>query len=114
VNGSKAGSLDRSTLVNGVSSDVDDTSEGSGTDGDHDGVTGVDNLLTTGKSLGTCYCRSVFIQAIKFDELHTVHGNTSDNILSQVLGNLQNQFVTVLVGGKGVENGGELLSVEFL
>jgi peptide chain release factor 1 len=46
-------SLDGATLVNGVTSDVDDTAQGAGTDGDLDGGTSVVSGNTTGQTLGT-------------------------------------------------------------
>lgn len=45
---------------------------------------------------------------------HTVHSNTTDNVLSQVLGNLQDQLLAVLVGVEGIENRRQLFRVEFL
>lgn len=53
VNGSELGGLDGTTLVNGVTSDVDDTAESGGTDGDGDGSTSVLGGDTTGETLGT-------------------------------------------------------------
>jgi hypothetical protein len=35
-----------------------------------------------------------------------------DDVLTQVLGNLEDELVAVDLGGHGIENGGELLSVE--
>lgn len=45
---------------------------------------------------------------------HTVHGNTTNNVLSQVLRDLQHQLLAVLIGVQGIENGRQLLSIEFL
>ena len=59
--------LDGTTLVNGLTNDVHDTTEGTSTDGNLDGGTGVDDLLATNETLGT------------------VHGNAADDILTQVL-----------------------------
>lgn len=59
--------LDRAALVNWVTSDVHDTAEGTGTDGNHDRVASVGGLGATDKTLGT------------------VHSNASHNILAQVL-----------------------------
>ena len=53
VDGGKTGSLDGTTLVNGVTSDVHDTAESAGTDGNHDGVAGIGHGNTAGKTLGT-------------------------------------------------------------
>lgn len=53
MNGSELGGLDGTTLVNGVTSDVDDTAESGGTDGDGDGGTSVLGEDTTGETLST-------------------------------------------------------------
>jgi hypothetical protein len=53
VNGGELGGLDGTTLVNGVTSDVNDTAQGGGTDGDSDGSTSVVGSDTTGETLGT-------------------------------------------------------------
>lgn len=53
VDGGELGGLDGTTLVDGVTSDVDDTAKGGGTDGDGDGGTSVLGSDTTGKTLGT-------------------------------------------------------------
>lgn len=45
--------LDGATLVDGVTSDVDDTSQSGRADGDGDGSAGVASLGATGKTLGT-------------------------------------------------------------
>ena len=47
------GGLDGATLVNGVTSDVDDTAKGTRADGDGDGSAGVTGSSTTGKTLST-------------------------------------------------------------
>jgi hypothetical protein len=44
----------------------------------------------------------------------TVHGNATNDVLTQVLGNLQHKLLSILLGVKGVENGGEFLGVKFL
>lgn len=46
--------LDGATLVNGVTSDVDDTAQGARTDGDGDGSASVTGGSTTGQTLSTC------------------------------------------------------------
>lgn len=53
VNRGVLGSLDGATLVNGVTSDVHDTAQSSGTDRDHDGVASIDTGATTDKTFGT-------------------------------------------------------------
>ena len=45
--------LDGPTLVNGVTSDVDDTAQGGRADGDLDGGASVGGGSTTGQTLGT-------------------------------------------------------------
>ena len=112
VNGGELGALDGTTLVNGVTSDVHDATETAGTDGDHDGGTGVDDLAATDETLST------------------VHGNATDDVLTQMLlelvrqrrvaggqcgeayGDLENELLATVLGGNGVENGGQLLTVE--
>lgn len=54
VNGTELVGLDGTTLVNGVTSDVDDTAESTRADGDGDGSTGVTGGSTTGQTLSTC------------------------------------------------------------
>ena len=54
VNWGELGSLNWSTLVNWVTSDVHDTTEGTWTDGNHNWVSGVDNLTTTDETFSTC------------------------------------------------------------
>lgn len=53
MNGVELGGLDGTTLVNGVTSDVDDTAQGAGTDRDLDGGTSVVGSNTTGQTLST-------------------------------------------------------------
>ena len=54
VDGEELVGLDGSTLVDGVTSDVHDTSQGSRADGDGDGSAGVGSLGATDETLGTC------------------------------------------------------------
>ena len=65
---------DGAPLVNWVTNNVDNSTEGLGTDGDHDGGTSVEDLLATDKTLST------------------VHSNGTDSVLSQVLGNLEHKL----------------------
>jgi hypothetical protein len=53
VNGEELGGLDGTTLVNGVTSDVQDTAKSAGADGNLDGGTGVTGDSTTHETLGT-------------------------------------------------------------
>jgi hypothetical protein len=67
VNGSLLGVLYGTAVVDGVTSDVQDTTESSLADRDLDGAASVDGLGTTDETLGT------------------VHGNASHDALSQML-----------------------------
>lgn len=53
VDGRELGGLDGTALINGITSDVHDTTKGAVADGDLDGRTGVDGLRATDKTLGT-------------------------------------------------------------
>ena len=64
---------DGTPLVNGITDHVDDTAEGLGTHGDHDGRTGVVNHLSTDQTLST------------------VHGDGTHGVLSEMLGNLERE-----------------------
>jgi peptide chain release factor 1 len=94
VNGEVLISLDRTTLVDGVASDVHDTAKSSGTDGDGDGSASV---LSLGASDET---------------LSTVHGNASDDVLTQMLGNLQDELLAIVLSLERVQNSRELGGVE--
>ena len=91
-------SVNRSTLVNGVTSDIDDTAERTVTDRNRDRSTSVTDLLATDKTIST------------------VHGNAADSVLTNLLGDLKNEAVTqrVLTAKhlEGVVNGREALGVE--
>jgi hypothetical protein len=54
VNGQELVGLDRSSLVNGVTSDVQDTTKSGRADGDGNGSTSVRGLGATDETLGTC------------------------------------------------------------
>ena len=54
VNGGKLGALDGTTLVNGVTSDVHDTTESAGADGNENGGASVSSPGATDETLGTC------------------------------------------------------------
>lgn len=53
MDGSHLNTLDRATFINGVTSDVHNTAEGSRANGDLDGVAGIKNLTATDKTFGT-------------------------------------------------------------
>jgi hypothetical protein len=54
VDGGELVALDGTALVDGVTSDVHDTSKGAVTDGNGDGSASVGSLVSTNKTLGTC------------------------------------------------------------
>lgn len=104
VNGKLLVGLDGATLVNGVTSDVDDTAQSRGADGNGDGGTGVGGLGATDETLSTW--KSVSLSAENFFQaiVLTVHGNATDDILTQVLllkcvrcGTLRQYFFSVSV-----------------
>ena len=112
MDGEELGGLDGTTLVNRITSDVDDTAQGAGTDGNLDGSASVVSGSTTGQTLGT-YEASVNARLFRGRKLvkHaevgsplwgngtntvaqqrkmmkgklTVHSNCTDNILTQML-----------------------------
>merc|ERR1712141_970685 len=78
--------LNGTPLVNRVSDHIDDPSQSLGADRDHDGVSSVVDNLATDETLGT------------------VHGNGSDGVLSQVLGNLQDELGCPVLDLESVED----------
>lgn len=75
VNGSVFSSVNGTSLVDRLSNNVDDSAEGLGADGHHDGVAGVIDFLATDES----FCG--------------VQGNRAHVVATQMLGDLQNQAV---------------------
>lgn len=53
VDRSQLGGLDGTTLIDRVTGDVHDTAESAGTDGDSDGVAGIEGFGTTSETFGT-------------------------------------------------------------
>lgn len=95
MNGRLLDTLDRSPLVNGLANDVDDTTEAAGADVNLNGSTGVEDLLATDETLGT------------------VHGNGTDRVLTQVLGDLEHEAGTLdVLDVESVVDGGQVLGVE--
>lgn len=95
VNGELLVALDGTTLVNGLANDVHDTTEGTLADGDHDGGTGIDDLLTTDETFGT------------------VHSNGTDRVLTKVGSDFEDETTTVEVNDlESVENRGEVFALE--
>ena len=74
------------SLVNGFSDDVNDTSKCSGSDWDGDGSAGVDAALSADETFGT------------------VHGNRADGRLAQMLRHFQHQTRLAALHFEGVEN----------
>jgi peptide chain release factor 1 len=62
VDGEVGGGLDGAALVNGITSDVQDTAQSARADGDGDGSTGVAGGSTTGQTLGT------YIGAVRYQK----------------------------------------------
>mmetsp|Transcript_16102 Transcript_16102/g.35688 ORF Transcript_16102/g.35688 Transcript_16102/m.35688 type:complete len:366 (+) Transcript_16102:789-1886(+) len=91
VNGGEDITQDGALLVHGLSDDVQNTAQGAGADGHHDGGALVDHLLSSDQPL-CC-----------------LHGNSAHGVLSQMLGHLQHEAGVALGHGhlKGVEDGGQ-------
>merc|ERR1739844_611711 len=86
VDGLALGGVNGTPLVNWVTDHIDDPSQSLGADRDHDGVTSVVDNLATDETLGT------------------VHGDGSDGVLSQVLGNLQDELGCPVLDLESVED----------
>merc|ERR1712142_443736 len=86
VDGLSQVSGDGSPLVNWVTNDIDDPAKSLGTDRDHDGVASVIDHLAPDESLGT------------------VHGNGPDSVLSQVLGNLEDELGLPVLHDESIED----------
>ena len=54
VDGCHLSTLDGTALIDGVTGNVHDSTEGARADGNHDGVAGIEALDSTRKTLGTC------------------------------------------------------------
>ena len=84
--------LDRALLVDGLTDDVQDTAEGAGADGNHDRSAGVLHLLASDETLGG------------------LHTDGADGVLTQVLGNLEDEAGRAGGNGhlKGVQDRGKV------
>ncbi len=91
VDGQPLGGVDRAPLVDGIADHVDDPAERLLADGNPDGGAGVDDLLSADETLST------------------VHGDRAHRVLSQVLGNLQDQPGLAASDVEGVEDLGQSL-----
>ena len=76
----------RTTLIDGLTNDVDDATEGLGTDGHANGITSVIHGLATHKTLSG------------------VEGNGAHVVATQVLGGLKDETVSSALNLKSVEN----------
>lgn len=95
VDGQKLDALDFTTLINGLTNDVHDTTEGGGSNGNLDGGTSVYDLLAADKTLGT------------------VHGDGTNRVLTEVSRNLEDETTTVEVNNlERVENGGKVVTLK--
>ncbi len=95
VNGEELVTLDRSALVNGFTNNVHDAAKSALADGNHDGITSVNDPLTTDETLST------------------VHGNGTDRVLAKVGSNLEDKTTAVeVLDLESIENGGKVLAVE--
>merc|ERR1719449_410474 len=86
VDGLPLVSVNGAPLVNGISDHVDDSAESLGSNGNHDGVAGVVDNISSNETLGT------------------VHSNGPDGILSKVLGDLQDELGGPVLDLEGVKN----------
>jgi len=75
VDGSVVLSLDGTSLIDGLTNDVDDSAKSGWTDRNSDGSSGVVDNLSSDKSLGG------------------VHSNGSDGVLTQMLGDFEDESV---------------------
>ena len=90
MDGCALGGVDGSSLVDGVTDDVHDSSEGLGADGDTNGGTGIDNFLSADESFGG------------------VHGDGADSGVSEMLGDFEDESVLDALHFECVEDGWDL------
>lgn len=95
MNGAELDTLDGTTFVNGLSNDIHDSAQCRGTDRDLNGRARVNDFLTTDKT----FC--------------TVHGNSTDGVLSEVGSNFKNETTAgEILNFQGIENGRKVLSLK--
>jgi len=82
--------IDRAALINGLADNVDDSSEGFGTNGHHNGTSSVLDTLPPDKSLSG------------------IQGNCAHVVSSQMLRDLKHEAVVSPLNLKRVENGWKL------
>jgi hypothetical protein len=83
-------SQDGTFLIDGLTDNVDDSAESLGTDGHHDGVSGVSDGLSTNEALSG------------------VESDGADVVATQMLGDLEDEAVRSSLYLKGIENRGKL------
>jgi len=94
VDGSVLISGDGTALIDRLTNDIDDSTEGLGADGNHNGVASVDDILTTHKTLSG------------------VESNGAHIVSTQMLGDFEDKTRAGTLDLKGVEDRGQL-SFEF-
>jgi len=91
VNGGESLGVDGTTLIDGLSDDVHDTAKSFGSHGDLDGSSGVEDLISTDKTLSS------------------VHGNGANDVVSKMLGDFKNESGRAASNLETVENRREVL-----
>lgn len=86
MNRSELSCVDWATLIDGLTNNVNNSSKGLGADGDHNGISGVLDFLTTDESLGG------------------VEGDRAHVVATQVLGDLQNEALASASHFERVQN----------
>ncbi|GMT20564.1 hypothetical protein PFISCL1PPCAC_11861, partial [Pristionchus fissidentatus] len=91
VNGGLSLGVDGSSLVDGLSNDVHDTAQSLGSDGDLDRISGINDLVTAHETLGT------------------VHSDGTDDIVTEMLGDLKNESGRAASDLETIKDGREVL-----
>ena len=83
-------SLDGTTLIDGLTNNIDDSSEGLGTDGYQNGGADIADTLSSNETLSG------------------IKGNGTDVVSTEMLGDLENKSVGAILNLKGIQNWGKL------
>ena len=95
VDGEELDAVDGTALINSLANNVHDASESALADRDLDGSTGVDDLLPANETLGT------------------VHGNSTDRVLTEVGSDLEHETAAMeVLDLEGIKNWGKGLCLE--
>lgn len=95
VNGRELDTVDGTTLVDGLTNDVHDTTQGRFSNGNLNGSTSVDDLCTADETLGT------------------VHSDRSHGVFTEMGSDFEDEATTVeILDLEGIENGGEGARIE--